>query len=121
MTYTYSCNSCQRTWSEHRRIVDRDSPISCECGSADTFRQKVVPVQICALAAADWNNPYFNHGLGCEVKSDKHAREIAKARGLTEVGNEDPVKIQKKYEADRAKSLDYDLSSIMNVGEVSSK
>lgn len=46
--------------------------------------------------ARDWNRQGFNPGLGCYTKSWAHGREIAKARGLEEVGNERPEVIHKQ-------------------------
>jgi hypothetical protein len=47
----------------------------------------------------------FNPGLGCIVKNKKHRAEIAKRKGLVEVGNECPKKIYDNMEKDRNKKL----------------
>ncbi len=57
-------------------------------------------------AAGDWNTPSFNHALGQWTKSAKHARQIAKAKGWEEIGNEDPEKIHKKDDQTRKDNYD---------------
>lgn len=49
--------------------------------------------------AGDWNRPEFNPGLGCITKSWKHARQIAKSRGLEEVGTTSTDQIHHEAEA----------------------
>lgn len=39
--------------------------------------------------ASDWDDVQFNPGLGVVTKNAKHRAQIAKERGLTEIGNED--------------------------------
>jgi hypothetical protein len=53
-------------------------------------------------AAAGWNAQSYNPGLGCWTKNQKHASQIAKARGLVEVGDEPVEKLQKAAERRQA-------------------
>ncbi len=48
--------------------------------------------------ANDWNTQTFNPALGCYTRNTRHARQIAKSRGMEEVGTESPEKIHKHYE-----------------------
>jgi hypothetical protein len=40
----------------------------------------------------------YNPGLGCITKNKYHRAEIAKRKGLTEIGNEPPERIHKHFE-----------------------
>ncbi len=44
---------------------------------------------------------YFNHGLGTVIRSRRHKDEVAKEKGLIEIGNEKPETLAKL--ADRNK------------------
>jgi len=52
-------------------------------------------------AAGDWNNVSYNPGLGQWTKSTRHARQIAKEKGLIEVGNEPVESLHKHYDKQR--------------------
>jgi len=43
----------------------------------------------------------WNPGLGCITKSKRHREEIARQRGLIEVGSESPESIRQHYERER--------------------
>ena len=51
--------------------------------------------------ASDWNTQSWNPGLGCYTKSHKHASQIAKNRGLVELGNEKVETVHKFFEKKR--------------------
>lgn len=48
----------------------------------------------------------YNPGLGCITKNSKHRAEIAKRKGLVEVGNEDVSNWRKRSEMDLAAKQD---------------
>jgi len=48
----------------------------------------------------------FNPGLGCITRNKKHRAEIAKSRGLEEIGNENPDKIEKALTKEREERLE---------------
>lgn len=50
-------------------------------------------------------SPEYNPGLGQVVKNKRHREEIAKEKGLTEVGNEKTESIHKHYDNERADKL----------------
>jgi hypothetical protein len=67
---------------------------------------------------ADSNEAFFSHALGQVVRNEKHQREIAKQRGLVEVGNEKTsVDSQKPQPKDYSLS-DRDYHDVMGAGEV---
>ena len=49
--------------------------------------------------AADWDNAEYNPALGCVTKNAKHRAQIAKSKGLEEVGNADLNKYHKELDA----------------------
>lgn len=65
--------------------MDRDE-VHSACGGymVRVFRPKIY------LAGTKVEDAHYHHGLGQVVKSTQHAREIAKSKGLIEVGNESP-------------------------------
>ncbi len=96
-TYEFKCSTCEKPFDIVCRVAERDDAYSCpDCG-ASGVRQLSMPA-IDKSAAGDWNNVSYNPGLGTWTKSWKHGREIAKSRGLEEVGNEPLDKLHKKAE-----------------------
>jgi hypothetical protein len=87
-------------WTVTTTVALRDEPSSCPECKAPGVRQITLP-NIDKTAAGSWNQQSYNPGLGCWTKSWKHGREIAKARGLEEIGNEDPEKVHKHYDNQR--------------------
>ena len=58
----------------------------------------------------------FHHGLGQIVSSDKHARQIAKDRGMVEVGNDSQNNLrpqEKSYELS-----DSEYHEVMGAGDI---
>jgi putative FmdB family regulatory protein len=100
-TYAWKCTVCGSEWDVVTTVSARDEPEECLCG-ASGVRGLTVPA-IDKTAAGDWNNVSYNPGLGCWTKSYKHGRDIAKARGLEEIGNEAPDKIHAKMDSEREK------------------
>ena len=100
-------------------MADRLRPAECACGEMVIKRE--IPSRLGGfVGAGDWDSAHYNAALGKGFRNNLDARRYAKANGLTEVGNEDPVKVGDSYERDRKKRLDYDISSITNLGELRS-
>ncbi len=102
-TYEWSCESCGHEWDVVTTIANRDEPEKCNKCPGQGVRG-ITTASIDKSSAGDWNNVSYNPGLGCWTKSWKHGREIAKARGLEEIGNERPDKIEKSFEKQRAET-----------------
>ena len=101
-TYAWKCTDpgCGSHWDVVSTVADRDSPSPCPACSASGARQITIP-NIDKTAAGGWNQQSFNPGLGCWTKNQKHASQIAKERGLIEVGNEPPENMIKAAERQR--------------------
>lgn len=120
MIYEFKC-VCSAEFTESRKVADRHLPATClDCG-ADVYKQDIPSRLGGCYGAADWNTQHYNLSLGQGVRSNLDATRIAKSRGLSEIGNEDVDKAAKTFENDRKKKLDYDISSITNLGEVRTK
>jgi hypothetical protein len=82
--YTFSCPKCTGVYET---IMSYDkmktSEVMCKPCQVDMKRDITMP----SKTASAWGdqgfvNGYYNKGLGCMVRSERHADEIAKARGL---------------------------------------
>lgn len=99
-TYEYQCRDCSVSFDVIKSISQLDETESCTaCLSQSTYR--TIP-RTHFYGASDWDTAGYNPGLGEYVKSNKHARAIAKARGLTEVGSEPASKILERQDRDSA-------------------
>lgn len=85
MTYEYKCNSCEHSFDVTKNVkyMDIDEP----CPKCGTICERIFRPKI-HLSNTKVQDSYYNHGLGQVVKNDQHARQIAKEKGLIEVGNE---------------------------------
>jgi len=88
MVYEYECNRCGKREDVCKSVKDFERVEKCEeCAS---------PMRVCLSAGyfsgEKVQDAYFNHGLGQVVSSDQEAKQIAKDRGLIEIGNETPKK-----------------------------
>lgn len=100
---TYVYFDGEHEWDVVKRIAEIDNPEACpECGK-EGRRQLQAPM-LDRTAAGDWNTQTLHPALGCYTRSNKHARQIAKARGLEEVGNESPEKIHKHFETQQSET-----------------
>jgi len=88
MIYEYKCDECGHRFDVVKPIKDFDLKHTCsECDCEDT--SIVISSKIHHIGAKV-QNAEFNPGLGCVTKSKQDRQEIAKQRGLIEVGNEKP-------------------------------
>ena len=55
----------------------------------------------------------WNHALGCVVKSNKHAQQIAASRGMIEVGNEKPDTIHRELESAREAKREQSYNEVL--------
>ena len=99
MIYEYKC--CGEVFEVVKRLAEFDRPEDCpKCG--EVARRIISRTSF--YGADDWDKAQYCPGLGQVVKSDKHRRQIAKSKGLEEVGNEDMNKIAKGWDADRRRA-----------------
>lgn len=97
--YEYECPKCNLRFDVVKAMSQYDRPELCECGS-EASRQMPLPSKVHA-SAGDWNRVEFNPALGQWTKSWKHGRQIAKEKGLIEIGNEKTETIHKHFDTAR--------------------
>ena len=122
MIYEYKCK-CGHEFEVIKKVAERNDTEHClECHQQATRRHVPSKVLLQTSELADWNtDEHYNPGLGVKVKNNLHAKKIAKQKGLTEIGTEDPNKAAKKFEQERKKKAKFDISEITNIGEIKSK
>jgi len=96
MNYPYVCKACKNEWDVSKRLKDIDNIELCPICKEEGKR---------VLAAGYFTNEKvedaeFCPALGQVVKSKKHRLQIAKDRGLEEVGNENVAAICDKRRAE---------------------
>lgn len=101
MIYEYECIKCQKRFDVVKSVKDIDVNEFCvRCG--EPSERKFVPSRI-HIFGASVENAEYNHGLGQVVRNKKHRAEIAKQKGLIEIGNEKTESIHKELDQVRAK------------------
>lgn len=104
MIYPYECPECKHTFEVIKPVAEIDFVERCEACGMEAER-KIAKNQY-FYGADDWDNAEYNPGLGQVVKNRKHREQIAKQKGFIEVGNEDPVKLDREFERDRELEID---------------
>lgn len=91
MIYEYSCEKCQKSVDVVKPLADYDRVEMCPTCSDTKMIRAFAPTRT-HLYGTKVEEAYFSHALGQVVKGDTHARQIAKQKGLIELGNENPHK-----------------------------
>lgn len=112
MIYPYHCKDCNSEFEVIKSVRMIDDPEKCEaCGSLNTERE--IAQNQSFYGAGDWNTQTFNQSLGCYVRSQNHARKIAKEKGFEEIGNEDCGKIERHFERNREEKAEQRYNDCM--------
>ncbi len=101
MIYAYHCDACGHAFDVVKPVSEYNAPELCErkaCGAP--ARREPFPRRT-FLHGTSVLDAEYNPGLGCIVKSAEHRREIAKQKGLEEIGNEPPEAIHKHFDTRR--------------------
>ena len=102
MIYDYECEKCENLFEIESSMKDYSPPYNCPtCGNVG-LRKFTCKTEFYGAKIEDAE---FNHGLGCITKSKKHRDELAKSRGLIEIGTECPNKIYDSYEKQRSDKI----------------
>lgn len=99
-TYSWGCREGHE-WDVVSTVAERKNPQACPTCGGEGLLCEVYSLNIDKTAAGSWNQASYNPGLGCWTESTKHARQIAKARGLEEIGNEPVENVHKHYDQQR--------------------
>lgn len=122
MTYEYSCTNatCLNRFDVIKSVKDMDVNEFCPI-CAHGAERKFVPSRV-YFSKTSVEHAEYNPGLGCVVKNRQHREELAKQRGLVEIGNDysSPEVIHKEMDTKREEIREarYD-EALKNVQEVS--
>jgi len=116
--YPYVCNSCGEKQDVISSIdgLKNIEPHCSQCGELmGSACRRIADRQ---FFYGDFEEAQWNPGLGCVTKSKTHRKEICKARGLVELGNDiapdQMFKEQDKQEENRTKALTEDIMRGLN-------
>lgn len=99
--YEYRCHECAAGFDVVKPVAELDRSEPCPkcntvCGSSSRQISRTN-----FTGASDWNTQTFHPALGQVVKNNRHARQLAKERGMIEVGNEKVETVHKHFEKQR--------------------
>jgi putative FmdB family regulatory protein len=100
-TYEYACPSCKAGFDIIKSVKAIDQVETCpKCSSScDSSARQISRTNF--TGASDWNTQTFHPALGQVVRNNKHAAQIAKSRGMIEVGNEKVETVHAHFEKQR--------------------
>jgi putative FmdB family regulatory protein len=93
--YEYRCEPCDHEFEVFKSMSEYATPESCPKCQGSTHKLISKPNGFINAAV---EHPEYNPGLGCVVKNRAHRAQIAKEKGLEEVGNEKPSSMHKAAE-----------------------
>jgi putative FmdB family regulatory protein len=105
MTYQYYCEKCDTKFDVIKSVKDIDvnefCP-GCECPAERQF----VPQHV-YFSGTKVEHAEYNPGLGAVTKNKKHREELAKRKGVVEVGNDfgSGENMQKHFDQAREEKL----------------
>lgn len=120
---TYPYQDGEHRWEVVKPMSAIDTPEACpKCGKAG--ERYIARTHF--YGASDWNRLEYNRGLGTWTRGFKHASQIAKERGLDEVGSTSPETLHKMYDEQREttrrqswdKTAHEALTDVHNLGEL---
>lgn len=95
MTFEYYCKDCTIITEHIGKIGQAPEYVSCTMCGKKANRQFSIP----QLIGTSVETPQYNPAFGQIVKNSKHAKELAKKRGMVEIGNEPVDKMLKSQDA----------------------
>jgi putative FmdB family regulatory protein len=102
-TYTFRCDKCDENFETIESIKSYDG--DGECPKCKNISREVILSANIHFIGASVQNAEYNPGLGQVVKNKKHREELAKRRGLIEVGNEKTSTLHKMADETRAERI----------------
>lgn len=101
MTYEYRCAPCAHSFDVMKSHTEMSRAEACPKCEREAIRQ-FVPQRV-FLSGTKVQHAEYNPGLGCVVRNKEHRAELAKAKGLVEIGNDykNTDNIHKEFEQKR--------------------
>jgi len=97
--YDYQCDKCEKQYEIIKSIKEYDGKDACPVCGLVGERKLSCGIQFIGTKIEDAE---FNYGLGAITKSKAHRDELAKRKGMIEVGNENPDKFHEAFDKSRA-------------------
>jgi putative FmdB family regulatory protein len=91
-TYDYNCKKCG-PFQVIESIKTHKMDLKCQCG---LMAERTIIFSNQQFIGTKVQHAEYNPGLGVVTKNKQHREEIAKRKGLEEVGNEKPSTIHKE-------------------------
>ena len=98
MRYPYRCPDCNAEFDVIKSVADIDLVEKCSKCGTEAVRYIA---QTHFYGASDWDKAEYNPAFGQVVRNGNHRKELAKRRGMEEIGNESVDNIHKRYDAQR--------------------
>jgi putative FmdB family regulatory protein len=102
MTYEYHCEKCQDTFDVIKTVKEINENEFCPHCKSEGVR-RFIPSRV-FFSGTRVEHAEYNPGLGEVVRNKAHREELAKRKGLIEIGNDfkSPDSIQNKFDKERA-------------------
>lgn len=105
MIYEFGCSHCGNKFEVWKPMSEFTREAVCDCGGTAML---IIHAPI-GFINARVEHAEYNPGLGCVVKNRTHRAELARQRGLVEVGNDISAdKMLKEAEQTLEKKLKYE-------------
>lgn len=99
-TYEFFCQKCDKVFETIESIKEYDGDGECPvCKNVSTQRILSANIQFIGTKV---ESPEYNPAFGQVVKNKRHRQELAKEKGLIEIGNEKPETVHKYHEQVKA-------------------
>jgi predicted nucleic acid-binding Zn ribbon protein len=99
VVYQYRCDPCANVFDVVKRAAAMTDPEFCsQCGKEAV--REFVPSRV-YFNGTSVQHAEFNPGLGCVTRNSNDRKEIAKRKGVEEIGNEPTDKIHKHFDQAR--------------------
>ena len=102
MIYQYCCTKCQHVFDVTKMVKDlnvNEFCIKCESPAERQFTPHI------HIMGARVEHAEYNPAFGQVVKGKAHRAELAKRKGMIEIGNEKPETIHKHFDDGRAEKV----------------
>lgn len=102
-TYKMHCQKCDDNFEHVESIKTFEG--QAQCPACKTISNEQVYTGAVHFLGASVESAEYNPALGQIVKNSKHRKELAKQKGLIEIGTEKPETIHKHFDKARADKL----------------
>jgi putative FmdB family regulatory protein len=96
--YDFYCEKCDQNFEIIKSIKEYNGKEHCP--TCQNLGQRIFSCGI-EFLGSKIEDAEYNYGLGCITKSKRHREEIAKRKGMIELGNECPDKAHNYFEKSR--------------------